>query len=267
MAKERAELKPDGWTEALRSWVKEVLLGRARDSLENRRHSARRQLRGPLICKRQGQEKSPAQLIDISGQGLRLQLPNSLQVDEIVKVSAADESGWVGRQRLRCQVRWCQKVDSLYEAGLEYCDNQDNLRLSWIQTALTRHAQLVDKRKYRRVPADFAVQISEPESQHREQGLCLNLGVGGCLLEVPCRLRLHQIVGMNLGPYAQQPLVSLTGQVVGEQPPVHHGRFRYHVKFFPGQENPHYTRLRSLVLALMEELNVYGWHEPEELLE
>lgn len=243
------------------SLVKAVLLGRPNISLDNRRHSPRLRLRVPILCK-QGEEELAGELLDISNTGMRILLKSPVEVDETVRVSAPDQSGLVGRQRLICRVAWVKPRRPDYELGLEYNDSDENVAHSWIQLALRHLDPEQVQRRSRRIPANLWVQVSDAEGYPLGRGICINISTGGCLLQMDRHIPKDDVVKMGLGPSDQEASIFLSGRILSHVQSSEHGQCLHHLQFFPG-ENRNHSRLRSLMLTLLEELQMEGQLEPE----
>lgn len=234
------------------SLVKAVLLGRPNISLDNRRQAARLRLRVPILCKL-GDEEVEGELLDISASGMRIMLRTFVEADETVRVSAPDQSGLVGRQRLICRVAWVRPRRPEYEVGLEYNDSDENLAHSWIQLALRHLDPEQVKRRSRRIPANLFVQVWDSHRISLGRGICVNISTGGCLLQMERHIAREEVVKLGLGPSDLEASIFLSGRVLNHIPCSEFGQFLHHVQFFPG-ENRNHSRLRSLMLTLLQEL-------------
>ena len=234
------------------SLVKAVLLGRPNISLDNRRQAARLRLRVPILCKL-GDEEVDGELLDLSASGMRILLKTFVEADETLRVSAPDQSGLVGRQRLICRVAWVRPRRPEYEVGLEYNDSDENLAHSWIQLALRHLDPEQVKRRSRRIPANLFVQVWDSHGISLGRGICVNISTGGCLLQTERHIAREEVVKLGLGPSDQEASIFLSGRVLNHIPSSDFGQFLHHVQFFPG-ENRNHSRLRSLMLTLLQEL-------------
>ncbi|MBS2039994.1 PilZ domain-containing protein [bacterium] len=234
------------------SLVKAVLLGRPNISLDNRRQAARLRLRVPILCKL-GDEEVDGELLDISSTGMRIVLKTFVERDETIRVSAPDQSGLIGRQRLICRVAWVRPRRPEYEVGLEYNDSDENLAHSWIQLALRHLDPEQIKRRSRRIPANLFVQVWDAHNISMGRGICVNISTGGCLLQMERHINREDVVKIGLGPSDQEASIFLSGRVLNHIPSQEFGQFLHHVQFFPG-ENRNHSRLRSLMLTLLQEL-------------
>lgn len=234
------------------SLVKAVLLGRPNISLDNRRQAARLRLRVPILCKL-GEEEVEGELLDISSTGMRILLKAFVEAEETIRVSAPDQSGLVGRQRLVCRVAWVRPRRPEYEVGLEYNDSDENLAHSWIQLALRHLDPEQVKRRSRRIPANLFVQVWDGHNISLGRGICVNISTGGCLLQMERHLNREDVVKLGLGPSDLEASIFLSGRVLNHIPSPEFGQFLHHVQFFPG-ENRNHSRLRSLMLTLLQEL-------------
>ncbi|MBX3166397.1 MAG: PilZ domain-containing protein [Candidatus Eremiobacteraeota bacterium] len=234
------------------SLVKAVLLGRPNISLDNRRQAARLRLRVPILCKL-GDEEVDGELLDISSTGMRILLKTFVEPDETIRVSAPDQSGLVGRQRLICRVAWVRPRRPEYEVGLEYNDSDENLAHSWIQLALRHLDPEQVKRRSRRIPANLFVQVWDSHNISLGRGICVNISTGGCLLQMERHIAREEVVKLGLGPSDLEASIFLSGRVLNHIPSPEFGQFLHHVQFFPG-ENRNHSRLRSLMLTLLQEL-------------
>lgn len=234
------------------SLVKAVLLGRPNLSLDNRRQAARLRLRVGLLCKL-GDEEVEGELLDISATGMRILLKTFVELDETIRVSAPDQSGLVGRQRLICRVAWVRPRRPEYEVGLEYNDSDENLAHSWIQLALRHLDPEQVKRRGRRIPANLFVHVSDSQNNPLGRGICVNISTGGCLLQMERHIPREELVKLGLGPSDLEASIFLSGRVLNHIPSTEFGQFLHHVQFFPG-ENRNHSRLRSLMLTLLQEL-------------
>jgi len=234
------------------SLVKAVLLGRPNLSLDNRRQAARLRLRVPILCKL-GDEEVDGELLDISASGMRIMLKTFVENDETIRVSAPDRSGLVGRQRLICRVAWVRPRRPEYEVGLEYNDSDENLAHSWIQLALRHLDPEQVKRRSRRIPANLFVQVWDSHKISLGRGICVNISTGGCLLQMERHIAREEVVKLGLGPSDLEASIFLSGRVLNHIPSSEFGQFLHHIQFFPG-ENRNHSRLRSLMLTLLQEL-------------
>ncbi|MFN8607494.1 MAG: PilZ domain-containing protein [Vulcanimicrobiota bacterium] len=234
------------------SLVKAVLLGRPNISLDNRRQAARLRLRVPILCKL-GEEEVDGELLDISSTGMRIILKTFVERDETIRVSAPDQSGLVGRQRLICRVAWVRPRRPEFEVGLEYNDSDENLAHSWIQLALRHLDPEQVKRRSRRIPANLFVQVWDSHNISMGRGICVNISTGGCLLQTERHINREEVVKIGLGPSDQEASIFLSGRVLNHIPSPEFGQFLHHIQFFPG-ENRNHSRLRSLMLTLLQEL-------------
>lgn len=234
------------------SLVKAVLLGRPNISLDNRRQAARLRLRVPIICKL-GDEEVDGELLDISSTGMRIILKTFVERDETIRVSAPDQSGLIGRQRLICRAAWVRPRRPEYEVGLEYNDSDENLAHSWIQLALRHLDPEQVKRRSRRIPANLFVQVWDGHGISMGRGICVNISTGGCLLQMERHINREEVVKIGLGPSDQEASIFLSGRVLNHIPSQEFGQFLHHLQFFPG-ENRNHSRLRSLMLTLLQEL-------------
>ncbi len=234
------------------SLVKAVLLGRPNISLDNRRQAARLRLRVPIVCKL-GDEEVDGELLDISASGMRIMLKTFVENDETIRVSAPDQSGLVGRQRLICRVAWVRPRRPEYEVGLEYNDSDENLAHSWIQLALRHLDPEQVKRRSRRIPANLFVQVWDSHKISLGRGICVNISTGGCLLQMERHIAPEEVVKLGLGPSDLEASIFLSGRVLNHIPSSEFGQCLHHIQFFPG-ENRNHSRLRSLMLTLLQEL-------------
>jgi CheY-like chemotaxis protein len=90
------------------------------------RTEKRRRLRRPLLMKveidiRSRKLKVPGQILDVSGQGCRIELAEALATGEMVRVVLQGHEGST-HVTLGAEVRWQQKAEDggLYEAGLKF---------------------------------------------------------------------------------------------------------------------------------------------------
>lgn len=240
------------------SLVKAVLLGRPNVSLENRRQAQRLRLRVPILCKLD-EEEFEGELVDLSSTGMRAMLPHPVEVDDTLRISATEKTGLVGRQRLVCRVAWVKFRRPEFEVGLEYNDSDENVAHSWIQLALRHLDPDQVQRRARRIQANLRVQVSQPNGGKLGRGVCVNLSTGGCLLQMDRLVPKDEVVRIGLGTNEQETNIFLTGRIVshvygnvaGVDP--RNGHFLHHMQFFPG-ENRNHSRLRSLLLTLLESL-------------
>lgn len=241
-----------GKLEELFKLVRAVMLGRPDVSLENRRKDQRLRLKVPVLA-RVDQEDLKAELLDLSPTGMRLRLPQSVERDDTVRVSASQESRLVGRQRLLCRVVWVKRRKPGCEVGLEYNDSDENLAHSWVQLALRHLDPERVKRRSRRIPAYLFVHLADHEGLELGKGICVNISTGGCLLQMDRHLPLDQGVRLGLGPGDSEPSIFLTGKILSHVEGGEPGQFFHHVQFYPG-ENRNHQRLRSLLMTLLEEV-------------
>jgi hypothetical protein len=234
------------------SLVKAVMLGRPNISLDNRRQSQRLRLRVPVMCKVDDDEFE-AELVDLSSTGMRVVLPRPVEVEDTVRVSATDKTGLVGRQRLLCRVAWSQWKKPYCEVGLEYNDSDENVAHSWVQLALRHLDPDKVKRRARRIAANLPCQVTSAQSELVGRGVCLNLSTGGCLLQMDRLIPKDEVIRLGLGPNTEEPNIFLSGRILSHVTQQDYGKFLHHMQFFSG-ENRHHTRLRSLILTLLEEL-------------
>jgi hypothetical protein len=234
------------------SLVKAVLLGRPNVSLDNRRQSPRLRLRVPILCK-VGTEEMAGELLDISNTGMRVTVQSAVEEEETVRVSAPDQSGLVGRQRLICRVAWVRFRRPDYELGLEYNDSDENVAHSWIQLALKHLDPEQVKRRSRRIPANLYVQVWDAQGSALGRGVCINISTGGCLLQMERHIPKDEVIKMGLGPSEQEASIFLSGRILSHVQSGEINKCLHHMQFFPG-ENRNHSRLRSLMLTLLEEL-------------
>ena len=249
------------------SLVKAVMLGRPNISLDNRRKSPRLRLRVPVLCKI-GDQEMPGELIDISSTGMRVLVRNPVEEDETVRVSAPDQSGLVGRQRLICRVARVRPRRPEYELGLEYNDSDENVAHSWIQLALRHLDPEQIQRRSRRIPAHLYVHVSDSQGEPIGRGICINISTGGCLLQMDRHLAQDEVIKIGLGPSDMEASIFLSGRILSHVESQERGQCLHHMQFFPG-ENRNHSRLRSLMLTLLEELEQESLsaEEPEFHLE
>lgn len=239
--------------------VKSVLLGRPNLSLENRRNRARLRMQVPVLC-RVGHEDHPAELQDLSATGMRLLVPVALKLDQLVRISSISETGLVGRQRLLCRVVWVRVRRPEWEVGLVYADSVANIAESWVQLALRHLDPGHVNRRSRRVPADLPVHITDSYGKEVGRGVCVNLSTGGCLLETLRPLSPEDVIRIGLGPGEAEAAIYMSGRVLRQLPSVADRGFLHNVQFFAG-ENRNHSRLRSLLLTLLEEAHAEERHE------
>jgi len=247
------------------SLVKAVLLGRPNISLDNRRQSQRLRLKVPVQCK-VAEREFPGELEDISSTGMRLIVREQVLPDETLRVSATEQTGLVGRQRLICRVAWVRPRRPECEVGLEYNDSDENVAHSWIQLALRHLDPGQVNRKSRRIPANLFVQVSDGHGIKLGRGICVNISTGGCLLQMDRHIPKNEVIKMGLGPSDREASIFLSGRILSHIPSSDHGKCLHHLQFFPG-ENRNHSRLRSLLLTLLEELELENLPREEPELE
>jgi len=234
------------------SLAEAVVLGRPNLSLDNPRQDLSLRQRVVLVCELDD-EVVQGELLDISATGMRILLKTFVELNETVRVSAPDQSGLVARQSLIYRVKWVHPRRPEYEVGLEYNDSDENLARSWIQLAL-RHLDLEQvKPRSRSIPAYLFVQVSGSHNLVSGRGICVNIGTGGCLLQTERQIPREAVVKLGLGPSDLEASIFISGRVLNHIPSIEFGQFLHHVEFFPG-ENHNHSRLRSLLLTLLQEL-------------
>jgi len=242
-------IEPTRW-ERLYNFVRSLIVERGRE-LNNRRGTHRIDYRTEVLGRLQGVDY-PCQLVDISYEGLRLRAPVHLPKGSEVLISSKPETGLVGRQRLRCRVAWTRRSSFGTEAGLTYCDSRENIELSWIQLALRELDPAHGRRRTRRLESGLAVTLQDKSGRPLGAGVCVNLGTGGALLQLPRGLVSGDAVRVGLGTGEQEASITLLSRVVSSQPQPRSGEFLVGVRFYPGQTRDH-QRLRSLLLSFLDE--------------
>lgn len=228
--------------------VKSVLGGQE-DVLANRRRSDRLRHSLRLSC-RIGREDYPAELVDLGLEGMAVRCPVPLTQGSEISVSTPDMAG---RQRLRCRVAWSKRTTFGTEAGLSYCDSPENVAASWVTLAMSRLDAGRSKRATRRIPAGIYVDLRELDGGPLGRAVCLNLGTGGAQLRTPRALNKGDVVVLALGAGEHEANILLPSRVANRTPDPESGEFLVGVRFFPGENRDH-QRLRSLLLALLDDL-------------
>lgn len=246
---------------SLFTWFKSAMLGHPDVSLDNRREHPRLRLRVPVVVKL-GERELAGELLDVSASGMRVALQIAPPAGATVRVSAAPGSPLVGRQRLQCSVAWVRIQRPGYEVGLTFLAAPEDLTHSWIQPILRHIDRRRTQRRQRRIHAQMYVRLL---GNVEGEGQCLNLSMGGCLLQVKQPLSPGQIVRLGLGP-GRESSVIVNGRVLCQLPSGQ--RQLYRVQFLRGGfEQRNLSRLRSLIQSLIQFEELAIKDEPELDLE
>ena len=225
------------------------VLGGGEDVLANRRRSDRLPYSLRLLC-RIGGEDYPAELLDLGRDGLGVRSPVPLSQGTEIFISTPEMAG---RQRLRCRVAWSRRTTLGTEAGLNYCDSAENMAASWVHLALSKLDADRAHRRTRRIPAGIYVELRELNGTPLGRAICLNLGTGGAQLRTPRPLDKGDVVVLALGAGEVEANIVLPSRVANRTLDPESGEFLVGVRFFPGENRDH-QRLRSLLLALLDDL-------------
>jgi hypothetical protein len=149
----------------------------------------------------------------------------------------------VGAFPVRARVQWSEGQ----EAGVAYIDQPGNLERSWVQRVLKLigfdEQAIFERRLHVRVASKLPVQVDG------EEGILLNLGLRGALVQQSHEVEAGHRLELTMGPLAHQPPVTLEGEVVRCRP-RQEGVFYWGVVFF--EPAPEQARLlEAYVLALL----------------
>lgn len=246
---------------SLRSWFHRVMLGKSRITPCNRRRNPRLKMCLPVICKL-GTCDYPANLLDLSADGMRLELTRPLRVGQEVKVSSLPGSPLCGRQLLTCRTAW---VGRDHQVGLVYCESPRKLAQSWIHRVLRNLDCDRVRRRTRRIECRLHVRLMPLDGRSPVNGICLNLSAGGCLVQLRENVTVGETVTLGLGSGPNDFHAVLQARVLKRARTSDPHKVLYHLQFWgAGQRaNP---RLHSLVLSLIAPGSEAG-DEPELDLE
>ena len=196
--------------------LKTLTLGRDRTATGERRRLVRLKCRYRVTCE-MDRSAFRAVVVDMSVQGLRLEIPERLKRGQVVHVTYAGDPAFI-MGPVRCVVNWTRRSPQGHlEAGLRYEDLESNLARSWVKLILRElgfdAVNIFQRRKARRVVAMLNVQL-RLSGRTELNARVLNLGVGGALLQTLDPLERGQVLTMDLGPVKGLPLLSVSAEVL-----------------------------------------------------
>lgn len=161
--------------------IKSIVVG---TTVEDRRSTARALCDIPISCQMKSGYK-PAQMLDVSARGLRLEVDEKIRVGTPMRVKSPRKLEGEYQDAIG-KVRWCRKSrDGFYQIGLDFEGKMT--KNCWIPPLLaelgldTRVPR--QRRKHMRVPSDLHIQFTADGGQLTE-GILKDLSLGGALVKL-----------------------------------------------------------------------------------
>ncbi len=195
----------------------------------------------------------PAQLLNVSGAGLRILLEPTAKVPRTFELVVSDDTLLVGRRRLSCRLVWkLPSDDGQLVCGLEVTDSEERREQSWLGDLLKRlNYRLVADRQALRLPRRIPVTIKAMGGAVVTQGHTLDIGLGGMKVRVDGELEIGSQVQVNL-EYDELPIHLLARVLHRDE------KGAYGLSFFKGGTENH-LRLSRL---LSRRQGGWSWSRP-----
>ncbi len=171
-----------------------------------------------------------AAVTEVSLTGARVELPERLSKNTLVELHP--RLAGTELEPVRCSVRWCRQTGDKLAAGLAFHESPTRLSRSWVAVLLHSlgfgEDQAVQRRKNVRVPTNQPIHFTAGETA--AEGIALDIGVGGLLVESDAGLSKGDVLTISLGSDLGLEPFSVDGIVVSVRS-AKSPRPRYGVQF------------------------------------
>ncbi len=180
---------------------------------DERRQLVRLKCRIPVEVHHQG-EASKAIVVDIGLKGMQLRSARALEVGQEVEVIRRDGGDQYEVESVKGQVAWtkARRFSSDKVAGIVYQDPR-GLDGSWVRYILTSlgldEETVRQRRQHLRVEASIMLDVYDSGGRRLASGQLVNIGVGGCLAQLPDEIATSAPVTVEIGPYRELPVLRL----------------------------------------------------------
>lgn len=178
-----------------------------------RREIVRVECKVPAVCLFPDGKQSKAVVVDMGMKGLRLECRKKLPANKTVRIMRPDGGP------VNCKIVWCKpkRFSDRYLAGLEFSDTPENLRHSWIKNTLQNlgfvPGRIKEKRMHIRVPAEQRASLVSAAGDELTEGLLINLGIGGALVEMGVLVPKALRVSLRVDPMGALPALELPCEI------------------------------------------------------
>jgi len=205
----------------------------------------------------EGEEARQATVTDLSVAGMRLRAKTPPKGKRF-SVSHPNPHGEFELDTVRCEVLWSRKrkYGNDYAIGVSFIDDPSILDRSWVdfawRTLGLQEKYLFAKRAHIRADASLPVDVSGAHGLRAAEGMVLNLGIGGLLMESRAELDRDERVRLHLGPWHDLPALDVDAMVLARRDGEHKKSFLYSIRF----DEPSADQLKLLgkyVVRLLKE--------------
>ncbi len=237
-----SEVSPVSFFRSVIGCLKSLVLGSGVD-LAQKRNSARLACNIPVLCHFED-SSVPAHVIDLGLHGMRIVGRGKVKFElgNILAVSYRGESR-VKVGKVVAKVVWVNSKSDKWELGVEYVGGEEGVR-SWVDHLLDAFGfseeSVFERRKFIRVQAGLPG-VLVMRSGETLQGMVLNLGLQGALLDISRAIPLGVPLTVRLGPEKKLEQLKLAAKVRHCRPSAHQGKWQNGVVFT--ELDPDKTRL------------------------
>ncbi len=231
------------------------MLGQSGMSLSNQRQHQRLGLSVPVLYYVNGVQHQ-GELLDISAGGMRLRVATLPALGSMITVSPNAGNCMPGRQRIPCHLAWRRFVRPEPQIGLRFQASPDTIKEYWVQTMLCHLEPHKGRRRFRRFACELGVHLLDG-SRSLATGVCLDVGLGGCLIQLQHPLGVGKRICLGLGAGRFESNLALDSVVVyaavkeiGQLP-------LYRVRFLR-MEKSQSRRLQSLIGCCLDQDHPFG---------
>jgi hypothetical protein len=178
-----------------------------------RRSIVRVECKVPAILLLEEGGEMRAVVVDMGPKGLRLETDKKLPKNKNIRI-VRPEGGPV-----LCRAVWTRpkRFSDKHLTGLEFIDSKENLKASWIKSTLQKlgfePGRIKEKRQHIRVPSEQRAVLASMAGDELTEGVLLNLGVGGALVEVGVAVPEKNKVILRVDPVGTLPFLEIRAVV------------------------------------------------------
>jgi len=145
-----------------------------------------------------------ARVTEMSRQGMRMEIAEPYKRGTLVRITYASPHP---EATIRCKVRWTRKrATGSHWMGVTYEEEGARLDTSWVGYVLHElgfeDSDVFEKRRNIRFPADLLAEVQSPQGDLLSNGVVINLGVGGALVEMQKSVTADREVVLSIAPQA-----------------------------------------------------------------
>ncbi len=174
-----------------------------------------------------------ATVTDIGIDGMRLRSPIGIKPRSKLVIEYAHGEAEKAGGDICCEVVWVNKVANAFVAGVVYRDTAENRRRSWVMSLLQELGFDESKtfQRRRHIRAEGMIPARLFYEGDRIDGMVVNLGLGGALMEGEADLTEGTSVELSMCLWRILPALNLKGTLLNCRSESISERFLYSIKF------------------------------------